>query len=64
LAVSGYEADDILASVIRKYKSVSDVSFFLYSSDKDLKQILDDNVHIVDPVKNLPYQKADFLKEF
>jgi hypothetical protein len=53
-----------LASIIRKYKSESDLSFFLYSGDKDLKQVLDDNVSIMDPVKNIPYQKADFLKEF
>lgn len=64
LAVSGYEADDILASFISHYKSDSDLSLYLYSSDKDLKQMLDENVFIVDPVKSIPYQKKDFVKEF
>jgi DNA polymerase-1 len=37
---------------------------YLYSADKDLKQLLDDGIYIVDPVKDLPYQKKDFLAEF
>jgi DNA polymerase-1 len=64
LAVPGYEADDILASLIWKYKSVPDLELYLYSGDKDLKQVLDTNVFIVDPVKDVPYQTQDFIKEF
>jgi len=64
LAVPGYEADDILASLIWKYKKESDVSLYLYSADKDLKQVLDENVFIVDPVKDSLYQKKDFITEF
>jgi 5'-3' exonuclease len=64
LAVSGYEADDILASLIEDYKAESDLSLCLYSGDKDLKQVLDKNVCIMDPVKDVPYQVADFVKEF
>jgi DNA polymerase-1 len=64
LAISGYEADDILASLIQKYKSESDLSLCLYSGDKDLKQVLDTNVCIMDPVKDLPYQTADFVAEY
>lgn len=60
----GFEADDVLASLIRKYQSSSDLSIYLYSADKDLKQLLTDWVFIVDPVKDLPYQKKDFLAEF
>ena len=58
-----FEADDILASFARKYKS-PDLAMYLYSADKDLKQLLDDGIYIVDPVKDLPYQKKDFLAEF
>ena len=58
-----FEADDVLASFTRKYKS-PDLSMYLYSADKDLKQLLDDGIYIVDPVKDLPYQKKDFLAEF
>jgi hypothetical protein len=37
---------------------------YLYSAHKDLKQLLDNGIYIVDPVKDLPYQKKDFLAEF
>lgn len=59
-----FEADDILASFTWKYQNSSDLSMYLYSADKDLKQLLTDWVFIVDPIKDLPYQKKDFLAEF
>lgn len=59
-----FEADDVLANFVRKYHSINDLSLYLYSADKDLKQLLTDGVFIVDPVKDLPYQKKDFLAEF
>lgn len=64
LAVSGYEADDILASFIWKYGAEADLSLYLYSADKDLKQVLKENVFVVDPVKDIPYQRKDFITEF
>ena len=59
-----FEADDVIASFVNQYKSDSDLSMYIYSADKDLKQLLTDWVFIVDPVKDLPYQKKDFLAEF
>lgn len=64
LAIPGYEADDILASYIQTYKSDPELSLYLYTGDKDLKQVLQDNVFVVDPVKDTPYQKKDFVREF
>ena len=58
-----YEADDVIASLVKQYKN-SDLEMYVYSADKDLKQLLTDWVFIVDPVKDLPYQKKDFLAEF
>ena len=58
-----FEADDVIASFVNQYKS-SDLEMYIYSADKDIKQLLDDGVFIVDPVKDLPYQKKDFLAEF
>ena len=58
-----FEADDVIASFVNHYKS-SDLEMYIYSADKDLKQLLTDWVFIVDPVKDLPYQKKDFLAEF
>ena len=59
----GYEADDVIATLVKQYKN-PDLSLYIYSADKDLKQLLDDGIFIVDPVKDLPYQKKDFLAEF
>jgi len=59
-----YEADDVIASFVKQYQSDWDLSIYIYSADKDLKQLLSDWVFIVDPVKDLPYQKKDFLSEF
>ena len=61
--VPWFEADDVIASFVNQYKS-SDLEIYIYSADKDLKQLLSDGVFIVDPVKDLPYQKKDFLSEF
>lgn len=58
-----FEADDVIASLVKQYQS-SDLEMYVYSADKDLKQLLTDWVFIVDPVKDLPYQKKDFLAEF
>ena len=59
-----FEADDVIASFVKQYQSDWDLSMYIYSADKDLKQLLTDWVFIVDPVKDLPYQKKDFLSEF
>ena len=53
----------MIASLVKQYKN-SDLEMYVYSADKDLKQLLTDWVFIVDPVKDLPYQKKDFLAEF
>ena len=45
-----FEADDVIASFVNHYKN-PDLSMYIYSADKDLKQLLDDWVFIVDPVK-------------
>lgn len=61
--VPWFEADDIIASFVNHYKN-SNLSMYIYSADKDLKQLLTDWVFIVDPIKDMPYQKKDFLSEF
>jgi 5'-3' exonuclease len=51
MTVDGYEADDIIASLVRKYQNEQDIIIDVYSSDKDLKQLLRSNVFEVDPIK-------------
>ncbi|MCM8767617.1 MAG: DNA polymerase I [Candidatus Omnitrophica bacterium] len=45
----GYEADDLIASTIEKLKR-DDLAFFIISSDKDVLQLVDKNVFIINPI--------------
>ncbi|HOK56289.1 MAG TPA: DNA polymerase I [bacterium] len=45
----GYEADDLIASSIEKLKS-DDRVFFIISSDKDILQLIDKNVFVINPI--------------
>jgi DNA polymerase-1 len=64
IVVPAYEADDIISALVRRYKSDPDVVIDIYSSDKDLKQLLDTNVFCVDPMKNSRIDTKQFLQEF
>lgn len=64
LSIDGYEADDIIATIAKLFKSDSDLTVDIYSSDKDLKQLLDSNVFCVDPMKNIRIDTNSFIKEF
>ncbi len=64
LIVPGYEADDIIATLVTTFKSHPDLVIDVYSSDKDLKQLLDHNVFCVDPMKNIRVDTKQFLQEF
>ena len=63
LSIEGYEADDSIASVVRKFKENKDLVIDIYSSDKDLKQLLESNVFAVDPMKNTRTDTKLFLQE-
>lgn len=64
MTVDGYEADDIIASLVRKYQNEEDIIIDVYSSDKDLKQLLKSNVFEVDPIKWTRTDTKLFLQEF
>lgn len=59
----GYEADDILASLISANKN-KNIMLHLYSADKDLKQVLDENVVCIDPIRNTVSSVQSFSQEF
>ena len=50
--------------MIWRFKEHEDVVFQLFTGDKDLKQLLDDRVYVVSPDKEIPYKKADFLRDY
>ncbi len=57
LRKEGYEADDLMATLVRRLES-EDLHIFLVSKDKDLEQLVGDRVSLFDPGKNLTIDAA------
>lgn len=47
LQKSGYEADDIIAQLVRESKKKNDVEILIFSSDKDLMQLVGENTYVM-----------------
>lgn len=47
LVIPGFEADDIISYITRKLKSNQNNTIYIYSSDKDLMQLIDNNVFLI-----------------
>lgn len=56
----GYEADDIIATLVRQ--ADPDLEVYLVSRDKDLEQLLSDRVSMYDPMKEEVIAAADLPK--
>ena len=64
MQIPGFEADDIIATFARKHKTHDDMQIVVVSSDKDLKQLIDDNVICKDAMKWIDTTKQSFEKEY
>ena len=54
IGVEGVEADDIIATLARRFtESKQDVHLRIISSDKDLTQVLNEHVELFDPAKGI-----------
>jgi DNA polymerase-1 len=62
--VEGYEADDIIATLAAKYGNTQDFKVVVVSSDKDLFQLLNHNVLIFDPIKNIYIDEKLVVEKF
>ena len=60
----GYEADDSIGTLANAYEANFDLLIQIFSSDKDLKQLLKGNVMVIDPLKHTKTTISDFEKEF
>ena len=58
--VPEYEADDVIASIVKKY----DWKSVVVSSDKDLKQLIDDKVSFLEPKSMELIDKEKFKEEY
>ncbi len=63
LELAGYEADDLIASYSKFFtKKGWDIS--IVSSDKDLMQLVNDQVHMLDPIKNKLIKTEEVIEKF
>ncbi len=63
LEISGYEADDIIASYT-KIASSKNIDSLIVSSDKDLMQLVNDRVEMLDPMKNKIIRSKEVVEKF
>ena len=64
LIMPWYEADDIIYTLAMKYRADKNIQIDIYSWDKDLKQLLSDNVSCVDSMKSVTTTPELFVKEY
>ena len=62
LQVEGYEADDVIGSLAKKFSDQIKVT--IISGDKDLTQLINDDVYMVDTMKNKEYRPEDVMDKF
>ena len=62
IEMPGYEADDMIASAVRYYKSQHNV--VIVTGDKDLLQLIDTNVTVLDTMKKCFYGETEVDKKF
>lgn len=61
-SAEGYEADDIIASVVKKYKNTHKIN--IVTHDKDLYQLIDKNVKIYSPAKKVLYDEEGCYEKY
>ncbi len=59
---AGFEADDVLGTLAEYYKKNDEV--FLITGDKDYAQLVDDNVVMYDPFKDIEYTKEKVYEKY
>lgn len=64
LELPGYEADDLIWTVATLAESDENVHTYIYSSDKDLKQMLSNTLTFKDPMKWVETTTKDFIAEY
>ena len=62
LGREGYEADDLIASVVKKYSATHKIN--IVTSDKDLYQLIGENVKIYSHGKKMLYGREECLQRY
>lgn len=64
LQCDGYEADDIIATIVEHFKGKPDIDVVIVSADKDLMQLVGDNVIMYDSMKDREINEAAVIERF
>jgi len=64
LKVDGYEADDIIGTLVTDLGQDKENDIYILSGDKDLYQFIDGNVAIYDTMKHKIYHTAEAREKF
>lgn len=59
----GYEADDIICTIAQK-AALKGLKVFILSGDKDMMQVVNENILIYDPMKDLLIDEEQVVKRF
>jgi len=59
----GYEADDIIATIATKL-SKQNYEVRIIASDKDLMQLIDENIYLFDPIKSRVIKEKEVLEKY
>ncbi len=60
---SGFEADDVIATIVEQMKD-SDIQIIIVTGDKDMYQLVSDNVYIFDTMKDVTVTPEEVEKKF
>ena len=63
LEKGGFEADDIIGTLARRF-STEDLQIVIASGDKDLMQLVTENITMIDTMKNVVYNREEVQKRF
>lgn len=63
IEMEGYEADDLIATYVTK-ANAEGIAVTIISSDKDLMQLVTDDVHMLDPLKNRDIGIEQVIEKF
>ena len=64
LRVEGYEADDIIGTLVARYRDVPDTRIWILSGDKDLLQYVSDTVVVYDAGKKQVLGTSHTIEKF
>ena len=62
IIIEGYEADDVIGTLTKKFKD--EIEILIFSGDKDFSQLVDDKVSIINPVTYKPLDHDGIFEKF